>query len=35
MKWTVTVAETECGHVTEHALGQIGREDTITPPAGL
>lgn len=32
MKWTVTlVAETEPGHVTEHPLGQIEREDTITP----
>jgi hypothetical protein len=32
MKWTVTlVAETEPGHVKEHALGQIEREDTITP----
>jgi hypothetical protein len=32
MKWTVTlVAETEPGHVREHALGQIEREDTITP----
>jgi hypothetical protein len=32
MKWTVTlVAETEPGHVTEHPLAQVEREDTITP----
>jgi hypothetical protein len=32
MKWTVTlVAETEPGHVRTHELGQIEREDTITP----
>ena len=32
MQWTVTlVAETEPGHVREHPLGQIEREDTITP----
>jgi hypothetical protein len=32
MKWTVTlVAETEPGHMKEHALGRIEREDTITP----
>ena len=32
MKWTVTlVAETELGHVTEHPLAQVQREDTITP----
>jgi hypothetical protein len=32
MKWTVTVvAETEPGHVTQHPLVQVEREDTITP----
>src|ERR1700704_284253 len=32
MKWTVTlVAETEPGHVTEHPVAQVEREDTITP----
>ena len=32
MKWTVTlVAETEPGQVKTHELGQIEREDTITP----
>ena len=32
MKWTVTlVAETEPGHVTQHPLVQLEREDTITP----
>jgi hypothetical protein len=32
MKWTVTlVAEAEPGHVKTHELGQIERDDTITP----
>src|SRR3977135_1211598 len=32
MRWTVTlVAETEPGHVTEHPLAHVEREDTITP----
>jgi hypothetical protein len=32
MTWTVTlVAEAEAGHVTEHPLVQVEREDTITP----
>src|ERR1700682_5272037 len=32
MKWAVVlVAETEPGHVGEHPLAQVEREDTITP----